>query len=179
MDRSSFRVAITDDKDKREAFKKELVRRIENRPKAEAPAVEEDSTIPVGRSVWHPNFGVGTIVYASKEDNRIVLSFANHGKVGFILDQIMSKLSPVDEAADLQYVPIRPVVATEAPPKIEKLIPELNVELPVEFDRMVEKDMFVYLQKEKLLTIDQANDVVSALKGQPPLYNKVVITMER
>lgn len=174
MDRSSFHRVITTDKENRIAFKESLRKKIQSHSES-YDADSEYGSLPIGHTVWHPNFGVGEVVSVNKEMNEVVLDFGSCA-VSFVLSQVLSKLSPVSASANLIPSPIRKVDSPQTPLK-EKILPVLSVRIPDGFEKMKERDQFVYLKTELQLTIEQANDVLFAMKGQSPLYNKVI--MER
>lgn len=174
MDRSSFRRVETHDKETRTAFKEALLKRISSHSESYDPEYEDLNLIPIGRTVWHPNFGVGEVVSVDKKANEIVLDFSSYGQVSLVLSQVLSKLSPVEKTDELKPSPIKEVSHPQTVIQ-EKVTPELSVIVPEGFERLKEKDQFLYLKSELLLTVEEANDVIFVLKGKSPLYNKVSV----
>lgn len=94
---------------------------------------------------------------------------------GLSRQEALDVLSVLEGKTVSRYVSIQfedaPVIETPA----EEEFPELRVSLPHNFGGWRPQDQFLYLKTERKFTYEQSNDIISAFRGQAPLYNKVII----
>lgn len=92
MDRSQFtRVETTNDLEKRQAFKTNLLNKIDTPRNKEGLVVDcsFNGVLPGGK-LYHPSLGEGTLVEVNHVDNEVLIDFVSKGLIGLVLTQARS-----------------------------------------------------------------------------------------
>lgn len=140
-------------------------------PEAAEPVVETikepTSHELVGQTVWHLDLGKCTVL--SVDSKNIVLDFPDKGVLEMVLSLTQPRLS-MTEIITLDHTSkyVSPA------PKISKTVKEqpvktLQVVLPPVFKTWDARKQYLYLSTERLLTPEEANDVVAIQEGKSPV----------
>lgn len=84
-----------------------------------------------------------------------------------VIEQLMGRAPRTDQFRIILKTP--EVKAVEPKQKIVKEIPTVKVDLPVDFSTYRKKEQFSYLTRERVLTTEQANDIIDIIDGKDPI----------
>lgn len=159
---------ITNDGDKRKGFKEQTLQRIQ--AAAETP-VEEAVAVDTIEVEVPSNFSSLSDVelFGVLKHQELTPEQASS-----VIEQLRGRIPGTKEFRVVLQAP----VAVQPKPQVvrERVYPELNVEVPEKFSELRIRDQFYYLINSSHLTIEEANDVMVAVRGGSPLKHKVTIT---
>lgn len=152
---------ITNDENKRREFKEQVAQKVVKSltPK---PIVASASPAPIDVKVPSNFFQIpemelfGYIRQTLPSDQAVE-----------VIEQLMGRTPRTDQ---FRIILLSPEVKVDEPKqKIVKEVPVVKIDLPADFSTYRKKEQFAYLTRERVLTTDQANDIIDIIDGKEPI----------